>query len=697
MTRRASGAADGQLAFDLPGFVEPRAAVVPELLDPAEVARRCGLSYAPSPEQAAVVQAPVDRPMVVVAGAGSGKTETMAARVAWLVANQLVAPEAVLGLTFTRKAASELGARIRLRLTALAAHPDTDQALRERLEVASPTVATYHGYAAGIVAEHGLRIGVEPGAGVLGPAMCWGQAATAVAAHTGDMSDVALGLVTTTEDVLQLAAELGEHDIAPDRLRSWTSRLEAQMYAYPVTGRTKGPYADVLKMLARQRSRVALLPMVEAFEARKRAAGAIDYADQVAYAARAATSSPEVGRRERARWRVVLLDEYQDTSVGQLRMLEALFGGDAHHPVLAVGDPRQSIYGWRGASSGTIERFPRTFPGAPDRPAQRLTLSTSWRNDQAVLAVANRVAADLPQPADAAPLPDLTAAPTAGPGEVRVGLYETVAEETAALADRLAAQWHGRPGDDGAPPAGRPTIAVLARRRAQLPGIAAAMRERGLPVEVVGLGGLLDVPEVSDVVATLTVLVDPTAGDALGRLLTGARWRIGPRDLAALEARARHLVRGRRPGPDGPAADTVTAPTEGAAGSSSPPSGAASSRPSTTWVRRPPTPPTGTAGCAGWAPSSACCAAGWASRCPTWSTRWSARWVWRPSWPATPTPAPAAPAPTWTPCTPSPRSSPTWPSCRRCRRSWATWPMPRCASAAWSPARSRSTRRRCSC
>ncbi|SDO17316.1 DNA helicase-2 / ATP-dependent DNA helicase PcrA [Klenkia soli] len=549
---------EDQLTFDLPGFVEPRAAVVPELLTPAEVAHRCGLSYAPSAEQAAVVQAAVDRPMVVVAGAGSGKTETMAARVAWLVANQLVAPEAVLGLTFTRKAASELGARIRLRLAALAAHPDTDPVLRERLEVASPTVATYHGYAAGIVAEHGLRIGVEPGAGVLGPAMCWGQAATAVAAHTGDMSDVALGLVTTTEDVLQLAAELGEHDISPDRLRAWTARLEAQVHAYPVTGRTKGPYADVLKMLARQRSRVALLPMVEAFEARKRAAGAIDYADQVAHAARAATGSPEVGRRERARWRTVLLDEYQDTSVGQLRMLEALFGGDSHHPVLAVGDPRQSIYGWRGASSGTIERFHRTFPGAPGRRAERLTLSTSWRNDQAVLAVANRVAADLPLPEGAAALPDLTAAPTAGPGEVRVGLYETVAEETAALADRLAAEWHGPSAAEAAPGHRRPTIAVLARRRAQLPGIAAALRERGLPVEVVGLGGLLDVPEVSDVVATLTVLVDPTAGDALGRLLTGARWRIGPRDLAALEARARQLVRGRTPG-----GDPATAPAAG--------------------------------------------------------------------------------------------------------------------------------------
>src|SRR6195952_1798695 len=194
MTPRST--VEGQLSFDLPGLVPVVAPEPPRLLIPAEVAVRCGVGHAPSPEQAGVVAAPVDRPLVVVAGAGSGKTETMAARVAWLVANQLVAPEAVLGLTFTRKAASELNARIRLRLGALAGHPDTDPALRERLAVATPTVATYHGYAAAIVAEHGLRIGVEPGSGVLGPAICWGQAATAVAGHTGDMSDVALGLVT---------------------------------------------------------------------------------------------------------------------------------------------------------------------------------------------------------------------------------------------------------------------------------------------------------------------------------------------------------------------------------------------------------------------------------------------------------------------------------------------------------------------
>src|SRR4051794_36415338 len=488
----------------------------------------------------------------------------MAARVSWLVANRLVEPEAILGLTFTRKAASELGERVRLRLGALARHPDTEPELAERLAVAQPTVSTYHGYAAGLVAEHGLRIGVEPGAGVLGPAMCWGQAATVVAAYTGDMSDVPLTLLTTVEDVLGLAAELGEHDISPARLREWTAWLEGRIAGYPDAPKgPKGIRAPVKEMLARQRARVALLPLVEAFEARKRAAGAIDYADQVAYAARIAVTAPEVGRRERARWRVVLLDEYQDTSVGQLRMLEALFGRDTGHAVLAVGDPRQSIYGWRGASAGTIERFARTFPGRSGRRPERLTLATSWRNDEAVLAVANAVSGMLPPPDQ--PLPDLAPAPTAGRGAVTVGLYETVAEETEALADRLATCWNGTDAALPRPADGRrPTVAVWAGARKQRPGIAAALRARGLPVEVVGLGGLLEVPEVSDVVATLTVLVAPTAGDALGRLLTGARWRIGPRDLAALEARARALVHSRRPTPAQDAAGTpvVEAPSE---------------------------------------------------------------------------------------------------------------------------------------
>jgi DNA helicase-2/ATP-dependent DNA helicase PcrA len=87
----------------------------------------------------------------------------------------------------------------------------------------------------------------------------------------------------------------------------------------------------------------------------------------------------------------------------------------------------------------------------------------------------------------------------------------------------------------------RPTTAVLVRARSQIATLERALRERGLPVEVVGLGGLLDTPEVRDVVCTMQVLADPTAGASLLRLLTGARWRIGPRDLVALYRRARAI------------------------------------------------------------------------------------------------------------------------------------------------------------
>src|SRR5690606_27589813 len=134
------------------------------------------------------------------------------------------------------------------------------------------------------------------------------------------------------------------------------------------------------------RLRSRLVDLVEAFTARKRATDQIDFADQVALAARLAVEVPDVGAGERSRFGVVLLDEYQDTSVAQLVLLRHLFGGAGQgtgHPVTAVGDPHQSIYGWRGASAGGLERFPEHFPSVgPDHgPAQVLALSTSWRND----------------------------------------------------------------------------------------------------------------------------------------------------------------------------------------------------------------------------------------------------------------------------------------------------------------------------
>ncbi|MEU8190478.1 ATP-dependent helicase [Micromonospora carbonacea] len=531
----------------------PRAADSGPRYTPVELARLLRLP-APTREQAAIIAAPVE-PLLVVAGAGSGKTETMAARVVWLVANAYVRPEQVLGLTFTRKAAGELAHRVRTRLDQLVRR--LGRRGRDPLDdplAGEPTVSTYHSYAGRIVTEHGLRAGYEPSTRLLTEASRWQLVDLLVRNYDGDMTGVDRMPSTITDAVLALAGELDEHLVDPDALAAWTGRFFADVQSRP--GRV---YADVRRALALQQTRLKLLPLVRAYGRRKDDFEAMDFADQLARAARVARDHPAVGAIERDRFRVVLLDEYQDTSHAQVVLLNALFGGG--HPVTAVGDPCQSIYGWRGASAGTLDRFPAEFARVDGTPAAVLGLTTSWRNRPEILGVANALAT--PLRAAGARVPELRAAlsvaapiPHRTPGGLAAGtvhcaLLPTYADEADWIADSVLAAWRGAAGMPGASPEHvpvrlRPTTAVLVRLRSQIPALATALRARGLPVEVVGLGGLLDTPEVRDVVCTLRVLADPTDGAALLRLLTGARWRIGPRDLVALHRRARSIAGQRR-------------------------------------------------------------------------------------------------------------------------------------------------------
>jgi DNA helicase-2/ATP-dependent DNA helicase PcrA len=513
---------------------------------PEELRRALGLRYRPSEQQQSVISAPPDEPLLVVAGAGSGKTELMALRVMWLIANQHVRPDQVLGLTFTRKAAGELAHRIRLYLGRSVRLLGTDAQL-----LGEPTVATYHSFAGRVVREHGLRSGYEPSARLLTEAACWQLADAAVRQYDGDMSAFPLSPTSATTAVLSLAGELAEHLRDPDEIASSTARLKDE-----VARRCPDKvYADVQKVIARQEARLALLPLVHTYAARKEAAGALDFGDQLRRAAEVARDHPEVGAVERDRFRVVLLDEYQDTSHAQVVLLSKLF--HSGHPVTAVGDPCQSIYGWRGASAGTLDRFPTDFPRADGAPAQRLPLSVSWRNAPEILEVANAVAGPLRTNGVAVEklaAPAERARATWDRPRVRCALLDTYADEAEWIAGRVAEAWQAWAGP------GRPTTAVLVRARKQIPPLESALRARGLPTEVVGLGGLLDTPEARDVVSTMRVLADPAAGGALLRLLTGARWRIGPRDLVALYRRARTIVKQRR-GED-PGDDVLTDPLD---------------------------------------------------------------------------------------------------------------------------------------
>lgn len=502
---------------------------------------------APTPEQAAVIEAPLE-PVCVVAGAGSGKTETMAARVVHLVVNGLVPPERVLGLTFTRKAAGELSARVRTRLrtiaTALHAAGEPVPWEQDGAGFAVPSIATYNSYAAGLVRDHALRVGIEPGARLLGEAARWQLAHQIV--ETWPELDTGRAVVTVVKDVLHLAAEVAEHLLTPEQVAAECARLAATLGGTPTgTRTTKTALAPLTLAEGTLAYRAALMPLVEELARRKRAADQIDFADQVAVAARLAREVPEVGAGERSRWGVVLLDEYQDTSVAQIDLLAHLFGGRGAgegHPVTAVGDPHQAIYGWRGASDGALERFTTDFPGGPPAP---LTLSVSWRNDDAVLTAANAVAADLRaraarRPGGGIDLPVLRPRPGSGAGRVVTAYLETDAAEAEAVADFITERREAVRAERAARGDHRPvTAAVLCRVRRQFLPLEVALRRRGLPVEVVGLGGLLAAPEIVDLVATLEAAHDPSRGDSLMRLLTGPRARLGLADLAALGAWAK--------------------------------------------------------------------------------------------------------------------------------------------------------------
>jgi len=497
----------------------------------------------PTPEQAAVIEATASS-CLVVAGAGSGKTETMAGRVVWLVANDLVRPEQVLGLTFTRKAAAELAARVRRRLNQLAHHGLLDAELAASGE---PTVSTYDAYAGRIVAEHALRLGREPGQRLIAQTVAWQFARRVVESYDGEMDAVLVQPRTVTADVLALAEDLAQHQVAAEDLQAYCEKLQGLLSGLPRGEKqrgTKALHADVEKVTGALAARCQLLPLVDAFNKAKRKAEVLDFADQMALAAQLADEFAEVAATERATYRAVLLDEYQDTSHAQLIFLRALFGSThatagAAPFVTAVGDPSQAIYGWRGASQGTLAAFPEQFLDG-DRPASVLNLGTSFRNAARVLSVANHVAA--PLRAGVVSTPVLGPRDDAPEGVVRCGLYPTIDDEAIAVADHVAAVWqadaelreHGT---------GARSIAVLVRAWRQLPRIEAALRARGIPLEIVGVGGLLMEPDVVDVVATLRVLADPSRGDALMRLLTGARWRIGPRDIAALGRWARQLMK----------------------------------------------------------------------------------------------------------------------------------------------------------
>jgi DNA helicase II / ATP-dependent DNA helicase PcrA len=535
----------------------------PRLRTAGDLVDTLGIDF--SDQQLAAITAPLE-PGVIIAGAGSGKTTVMAARVVWLVGTGAVRPEEVLGLTFTRKAAAELSQRVRNAL--LRAGVVTDRGPDESGE---QLIMTYDAFAGRVVAEHGLRLGFEADPTMISGATRFRLASQVVNAAAGPFEFISrLRPATVTERVLKLDADLQQHLVDAGELDKHTRDFLIGCDSAPHNNRGN-PYVEVRRAAVAAQERLELASLVQDYQSLKQRLGLVEFADQMAIAARLASEIPEVSRTLRATFRVVLLDEYQDTSAAQALMLRGLFSGvtpddGLGHPVTAVGDPFQAIYGWRGAAASNILRFAVDFRRSDGQPSRRLALTINRRSGQSILDVANALsqplrksmpitgmAAEREGPRESRPDGDhgllvrpepeldglglLRAPAGTGPGEVRAATFDTWPEEVSWIADQILAakttalvhRWAD--------------IAVLTRRNADIAPLYSELTGRDVPVEIVGLGGLLLLPEIMDVTATLRLVHDVTANPDLIRLLTGPRWRIGPRDLALLGSRARELAR----------------------------------------------------------------------------------------------------------------------------------------------------------
>ena len=523
----------------------------------------------PTSAQQRVIEAPPE-PALVVAGAGSGKTETMSGRVVWLVANGHVRRDEILGLTFTRKAAGELSERIGHRLAVideygrrgllphvaeivatgslrrvdeaapgrqrelvrthvldeLAAHHGTgwDPAAPRAAEdlMIRPRVSTYNAFADGIVREHAARIGRDPDVAMLSQAASWMLAREVVLrSDLPELEDIDFALGTVIDAVQRLAGDALDHRVDLDL----AVRIAGEQALAFAPYRSNG---DVEKAAVNLLSLPTLSGLVRDYIVEKERRGVLDFADQVSGAYDIVESAPDVRAELREQHRVVLLDEYQDTSVIQTRFLAELFRDSA---VMAVGDPHQSIYGWRGASADNLYAFSGTFSSTGA--AKTYSLMTSWRNDRGILDIANRVLEPLQRPG--LDVPPLEPRPGAGAGSVTVEYPFTVDDEASTVAEWFVERRAAHESRSGESHGAKPhTGAILFRSKRHMQTFAAALAARGVPHRILGLGGLLATPEVVDVVSTLRVVHDPTAGSALIRLLTGPRFGVGVADMAAL-------------------------------------------------------------------------------------------------------------------------------------------------------------------
>jgi DNA helicase II / ATP-dependent DNA helicase PcrA len=455
----------------------------------------------PDPDQTLAIEAPPG-PVRINAGAGSGKTTVMAHRVRTLVEHGY-RPDQILGLTFSNKAAENLRRRIA-------------KQVGEGLDV---TVTTYHGFGASIVRDFSLELGFTTPPALIDKANSFGLLYGALNKITLETRKVGR-IAYLVAAAIRLASQCADHLVSLDQVIDDCNRIDADD--------TFSPEAVKGALGRRDLARLA-----KVFADAKRAYNVIDFGDQIGLAVQALVDHPERAEEIRRRHPAVLLDEYQDTNFAQRRLLQLIYPPGS--PVTVVGDDMQSIYAFRGAHLQNLLNFPEHF--GPDSHVEA-TLVTNYRSGPEIVALANAVASNV-----ANTLPkQLRAEANAHPAQIEALVGADDTDE----AERIAA-WIEQKGKQAGPTNSWSETVVLGRKRKIFPAIADAISARGIPVEIVGIGGLLARPEIVDVIAWLEVLTHDDPNIAVLRLLRSPLRNIGLNDLALVSRHGSRLARERNP------------------------------------------------------------------------------------------------------------------------------------------------------
>jgi DNA helicase-2/ATP-dependent DNA helicase PcrA len=467
-----------------------------------------------SPEQQLAINAPLE-PGLILAGAGTGKTTVMVERVCQLVSSGQLQPEQILGLTFTNKAAGEFKERTIKRLKQLESYS------------ADPDISTYHSFAQSLLTNHGLRIGVDANSPTLSDSARAHFAYQVIKKTKLDLPYTPDGLNSVVNKVIKLDNELAEHDIEVNELIEQSTDFANSVKAV-------GGKQAILAMAEVSLYRTDLARLVQEFRDAKKELQVIDFADQLRFALKIVREHQQVREQLRDTYRAVLLDEYQDTSVTQRILMTEIFGDG--HPVTAVGDPLQAIYGWRGAAVSNIEQFKNHFKKSDGTSANIYFLSTNYRSGSKILAMANQISEKLKS--DLTHDHELVAdAELAEKAQVKLKLTHRSKDEIDSIIDQINELKNHTPLSD---------IAILARNSTVLQELYTALNLHKIPASFAGTRDLLKVPEVIELLSYLKVIEDPSHNPSFIRILSGPRFQISLRDIALLAKAAQQITKSER-------------------------------------------------------------------------------------------------------------------------------------------------------